>query len=59
MSENQTVRKTKMLDQNAENALIQLAQKIDARNEVERNKLEQANRNKVNPEYLRVMGLAL
>jgi hypothetical protein len=48
-----------MLDQNAENALIQLAQKIDARNEVERNKLEHANRNKPNPEYLRVMGLAL
>jgi len=49
----------KMLDQNAENALIQLAQKIDMKYEVERNKLEQANRNKVNPEYLRVMGLAL
>jgi hypothetical protein len=59
VSENQTVRKTKMLDQNAENALIQLAQKIDMKYEVERNKLEQANRNKVNPEYLRVMGLAL
>ena len=48
-----------MLDQNMENALVQLAQKIDASHEVERNKLEQANRNKVNPEYLRVMGLAL
>ena len=59
VSENQTVRKTKMLDQNAENALIQLAQKIDMKYEVERNKQEQANRNKPNPEYLRVMGLAL
>jgi hypothetical protein len=49
----------KMLDQNIENALIQLAQKIDTSYEVERNKLEQANRNKPNPEYLRVMGLAL
>ena len=49
----------KMLNKNTENALIQLAQKIDASYEVERNKLEQANRNKVNPEYLRVMGLAL
>lgn len=49
----------KMLDQNAENALIQLAQKIDMKYEVERNKQEQANRNKPNPEYLRVMGLAL
>jgi hypothetical protein len=48
-----------MLDQNMENVLVQLAQKIDAHNEVERNKQEQANRNKVNPEYLRVMGLAL
>ena len=27
--------------------------------EIERNKLDQVNRNKVNPEYLRVMGLAL
>jgi len=27
--------------------------------EIERNKLEQANRNKPNLEYLRVMGLAL
>jgi hypothetical protein len=27
--------------------------------EIERNKLEQANRNKPNPEYLRAMGLAL
>jgi hypothetical protein len=59
VSENQTVRKTKMLDQDTENALIKLAQKIDMKYEVERNKLEQANRNKVNPEYLRVMGLAL
>jgi len=59
VSENQTVRKTNMLDNNTENALIQLAQKIDMKYEVERNKLEQANRNKVNPEYLRVMGLAL
>jgi len=59
VSENQTVRKTKMLDQDTENALIKLAQKIDMKHEVERNKLEQANRNKVNPEYLRVMGLAL
>ena len=59
MSENQTVRKIKMLDQNAENALIQLAQKIDIKYEVERNKQEQANRNKPNPEYLRVMGLVL
>lgn len=59
VSENQTVRKMNMLDNNTENALIQLAQKIDARNEVERNKQEQANRNKPNPEYLRVMGLAL
>ena len=58
-SENQTVRKIKMLDQNAENALIQLAQKIDMKYEVERNKLEQENRNKPNAEYLRVMGLAL
>jgi len=58
-SENQTVRKMKMLDKNTENALVQLAQKIDMKYEVERNKLEQANRNKVNPEYLRVMGLAL
>lgn len=48
-----------MLDNNTENALIQLAQKIDMKYEVERNKQEQANRNKVNPEYLRVMGLAL
>jgi hypothetical protein len=48
-----------MLDKNTENVLIQLAQKIDAHNEVERNKKEQANRNKPNPEYLRVMGLAL
>jgi len=59
VSENQTVRKMKMLDKNTKNALIQLAQKIDMKYEVERNKLEQANRNKVNPEYLRVMGLAL
>jgi hypothetical protein len=59
VSENQTVRKIKMLDKNTENALVQLAQKIDMKYEVERNKLEQANRNKVNPEYLRVMGLAL
>jgi hypothetical protein len=59
VSENQTVRKTNMLDNNTENALIQLAQKIDMKYEVERNKQEQANRNKVNPEYLRVMGLAL
>ena len=57
MSENQTVRIVKMLDQNTENALIQLAQKIDAHYEVERNKLEQENRNKPNPEYLRAMGL--
>ena len=48
-----------MLDKNTENALIKLAQKIDASNEVQRNKQEQANRNKPNPEYLRVMGLAL
>jgi hypothetical protein len=48
-----------MLDKNTENVLIQLAQKIDAHNEVERNKKEQVNRNKPNPEYLRVMGLAL
>jgi hypothetical protein len=48
-----------MLDQNIENVLVQLAQKIDASYEVERNKLEHENRNKVNPEYLRVMGLAL
>ena len=50
-----------MLDKNTENALIQLAQKIDARNEVERNKLEQKKLDgkKPNPEYLRVMGLAL
>ena len=48
-----------MLEQNAENALIKLAQKIDTHNEVERNKLEQENSNKPNPEYLRVMGLAL
>jgi len=27
--------------------------------EIERNKLEQANHNKPNPEYLRVMGLVL
>jgi hypothetical protein len=27
--------------------------------EIERNKLDQANRNKPNPEYLRVMGLVL
>ena len=46
-----------MLDKNTENALIQLAQKIDAHYEVERNKLEQENRNKPNPEYLRAMGL--
>ena len=59
VSENQTVRKMKMLDQSIENALVQLAQKIDASYEVERNKQEQENRNKVNPEYLRVMGLAL
>jgi hypothetical protein len=59
VSENQTVRKTKMLDQNIENALVQLAQKIDMKYEVERNKLEQENRNKPNAEYLRVMGLAL
>ena len=59
VSENQTVRKMKMLDQSIENALVQLAQKIDAGYEVERNKQEQQNRNKVNPEYLRVMGLAL
>jgi hypothetical protein len=59
VSENQTVRKTKMLEQNTENALVQLAQKIDNHNEVERNKLEQENRNKPNAEYLRVMGLAL
>ena len=48
-----------MLEQNTENALVQLAQKIDAHYEVERNKLEQENRNKPNAEYLRVMGLAL
>jgi hypothetical protein len=59
VSENQTVRKIKMLDQDTENALIKLAQKIDAHYEVERNKLEQENRNKPNAEYLRVMGLAL
>jgi hypothetical protein len=59
VSENQTVRKTKMLDQDTENALIKLAQKIDMKYEVERNKQEQANRNKPNPEYLRVMGLVL
>ena len=59
VSENQTVRKMKMLDQDTENALIQLAQKIDMKYEVERNKLEQENRNKPNAEYLRVMGLAL
>jgi hypothetical protein len=59
VSENQTVRKTKMLDQSIENALVQLAQKMDMKYEVERNKQEQANRNKPNPEYLRVMGLAL
>lgn len=59
VSENQTVRKIKMLDQDTENALIQLAQKIDMKYEVERNKLEQENRNKPNAEYLRVMGLAL
>jgi hypothetical protein len=59
VSENQTVRKIKMLDQNAENALIKLAQRIDTHNEVERNKLEQENSNKPNAEYLRVMGLAL
>lgn len=47
-----------MLDQNTENALVQLAQKIDNHYEVQRNKLEQANRNRVNPEYIRVMGLA-
>lgn len=48
-----------MLDKNTENALIQLAQKIDARNEVESNKLEQKklDSKKPNPEYLRVMGL--
>lgn len=49
----------KMLDQDTENALIKLAQKIDMKHEVERNKLEQENRNKPNPEYLRVMGLVL
>ena len=59
VSENQTVRKTKMLDQSIENALVQLAQRIDMKYEVERNKQEQANRNKPNAEYLRVMGLAL
>jgi hypothetical protein len=48
-----------LYNKNAENALIQLAQKIDAHYEVERNKLEQENRNKPNPEYLRVMGLVL
>ena len=49
-----------MLDKNAENALIKLAQKIDAGYEVERNKLEQKKLDgkKPNPEYLRVMGLA-
>jgi hypothetical protein len=46
-----------MLDQKTENVLVQLAQQIDAHNEVERNKLEQANRNKPNPEYLRALGL--
>jgi hypothetical protein len=59
VSENQTVRKMKMLDQSTENALIQLAQKIDMKYEVERNKLEQEKVNKPNPEYLRVMGLVL
>jgi hypothetical protein len=59
VSENQTVRKMKMLDQDTENALIKLAQKIDMKHEVERNKLEQENRNKPNAEYLRVMGLAV
>ena len=59
VSENQTVRKMKMLDQDTENALIKLAQKIDMKHEVERNKLEQENRNKPNAEYLRVMGLVL
>jgi hypothetical protein len=59
VSENQTVRKIKMLDQDTENALIKLAQKIDMKHEVERNKLEQENRNKPNAEYLRVMGLAV
>ena len=46
-----------MLDQDTENVLIQLAQKIDTSYEVERNKQEQANRNKVNYDYLRNMGL--
>lgn len=46
-----------MLDQQTENLLVQLARQIDAHNEVERNKLEQENRNKPNPEYLRAMGL--
>jgi hypothetical protein len=48
-----------MLDQQTENLLVQLARQIETHNEVERNKLEQANRNKPNPEYLRVMGLVL
>jgi hypothetical protein len=46
-----------MLDQQTENLLVQLARQIDTHNEVERNKLEQENRNKPNTEYLRAMGL--
>ena len=57
MSENQTVRNSNMLDQNIESAIIKMAQRIDTHNEVERNKQEQENRNKVNYNYLRSLGI--
>jgi len=46
-----------MLDQATENLLVQLAQQIDTHHEVERNKQEQENRNKVNYGYLRSLGI--
>lgn len=57
VSENQTVRNSNMLDQNVESAIIKMAQKIDTHHEVERNKQEQENRNKVNYAYLRSLGI--
>ena len=50
-----------MLDQITENALVKMAKRIDSHNEVKQNILEQEklDNKKPNPEYLRVMGLAL
>lgn len=42
---------------NSISEVAQLTQQL-LHDEIERNKLEQKNRSKVNPEYIRVMGLA-